>query len=94
LVELSLAILNFKSPTQKKGNGNNNGTRIEGWENINEGDEYNDIGYKYGINGKVAALFNTNEHFKGAAMTKEKQHMVNQSLNYLKPDGGCPLLLI
>jgi hypothetical protein len=71
LVELSLAILNFKSLTQKKGNGNNNGTKIEGWENINEGDESNDIGYKYGINGKVATLSNTNEHFKDVAMTKE-----------------------
>jgi hypothetical protein len=44
---------------------------IEGWENINEGDESNDIGYKYGINGKVATLSNNNEHFKDVAMTKE-----------------------
>jgi len=93
LVELSLAILNFKSPTQKKGNGNNNEIKIEGWENINEGDESNDIGDKYGINGKVTIMSNTNEHFKDATMTKEEQHMVNQSLNYLKLDGGCPFLL-
>jgi hypothetical protein len=53
----------------------------------------NDIGDKYGINGKVAAMSNTNEHFKNDAMTKEEQHMVNQSLNYLKLDGRCPFLL-
>jgi hypothetical protein len=63
LVELSLVILNSKSPTQKKGNGNNDETKIEGWENINEGDESNDIGDKYGINGKVAAMPNINGHW-------------------------------
>jgi len=42
-----LAILNFKSQTPKKGNGNNNEIKIEGWENINEGDESNDIGDKW-----------------------------------------------
>jgi hypothetical protein len=93
LVELSLVILNSKSPTPKRGNGNNNETKIEGWENINEGDEFNDIGDKYGINGKVAAMSNINEHFEDVIMTKEEQHMVNQSLNYLRMD-DVPFYLI
>jgi len=93
LVKLNLAILNSKSLAQKKGNGNNNETKIEGWEDINEGDESNDIGDKYGINNKVVAMSNINEHFKDVVMTKEEQHMVNQSLNYLRME-NVPFYLI
>jgi hypothetical protein len=52
-----------------------------------------DIGDKYGINGKVAAMPNISEHFKDVTMTKEEQHMVNQSLNYLRME-DVPFYLI
>jgi hypothetical protein len=47
---------------------------------------------EYGINGRVVATSITNEKIENA-MTKEKQHMVSQSLNYLSLYRGHPLLI-
>jgi hypothetical protein len=46
----------------------------------------------YGINGKVVTMSITNEIFEDA-LTKEEQHMVSQSLNYLNLNRGHPLLI-
>jgi len=44
----------------------------------------------YGINGKVVTMSIINENFEDE-MTKEEQHMVSQSLNYLSLNRGHPL---
>lgn len=90
LIDLILVVLNLRDPTQKKGNGNSNEIEDQSQEIPMKVIKNNVTSDGYGINGKVVTMSIINENFEDE-MTKEEQHMVSQSLNYLSLNRGHPL---